>query len=173
MKPKNQRTLLIVEDDIELSAIISDALAPLASTILTADNGTTALELIANNHIDAILSDISMPKMDGLKLLEEIRKQEIETPFVVLSGFGDRAKTLEALRLNATDFLDKPFELSVLRDVMEKALELGHAMNEVSSEVDRLYETSNLSPEKLDYAKKAQRAIRIMRRDLAIYNKKT
>ena len=168
----NKRCLLIVEDEPDLKEIISDLCIELAETIFTASDGVEAMQIIQNNRVDAILSDINMPRMNGLQLLSEIRTWGFETPFVILSGFGDKKNTIEALKLGATDFLDKPFDESKLISIVDIAISLGVALREAEQEIDIAYSKSELSPEKLKELKQAKRTLWLIKKEFEIRNKK-
>ena len=88
-----------------------------------------ALDMLTRHKFDAIVCDINMPKMTGLDFLMELRKQDALCPFVVITGHGDKAAAVEALRFGAFDFLDKPINLENLVKVVERAIELGLKIN--------------------------------------------
>lgn len=116
--------LLIVEDDDDFREVLVNYLTGCCE-IEVAANGLEASQLIENKVYDAILSDIKMPKMNGLQLLEWLRNKNYKTPFVVLTGFGDKQLALQALSLGAYQFLDKPPQEEELKETIIKALELG------------------------------------------------
>lgn len=126
--------LLIVEDDDDVRETLVDSLFTINAKIVIAENGLRGLEMVESNKPDAILSDINMPKMNGLEMLRNIRQKGYETPVVMLSAFGDRVNTVEALRLGAMDFLDKPTNIDNLILVLEKALALGARMKSFETE---------------------------------------
>lgn len=131
MQPNDKLpTLVIVEDDPEVRETITGSLLDVRATIITAENGKQGFEKVLQFKPQAVLTDISMPIMNGLEMIREIRKSGIETPIVVLSGFGDRNNTTEALRLGAMDFLHKPFDIDELNKVVNLALALGLQMDE-------------------------------------------
>lgn len=123
-------TVLIVEDEIDLQDVIKDIMSDVAETVLIANNGQEAIEVCRNNKVDAVLSDINMPVKNGLDFLKDLRALGYETPVVFLSGYGDKAKVTQALRLGALDFLDKPFEDHIVIDVMKRAIEYGNSLSE-------------------------------------------
>lgn len=162
-------TILVVDDEADLRNILFSILTDLADRVLVAKDGKEALEIAKTQEVDAILSDLSMPVMGGLKLLTEVRALGHETPFVVLTGFGDKPSMLEALRLGATDFLDKPFDESVLLEVMDKALQLGLALREIDKDLEQAFASSSLPPDKIESLKKARRSIQKMKAEMEIY----
>jgi YesN/AraC family two-component response regulator len=130
MQPDTSKPiLLVVEDDFEVRETITSSLFDVTATIMTADNGKDGFEKILQFNPQAVLTDISMPMMTGLEMIREVRQAGKETPIIVLSGFGDRNNTTEALRLGAMDFLHKPFDIDELNLVVNMALALGVQMN--------------------------------------------
>lgn len=126
--------LLVIEDDKDVREAIIDSLSLLEIEITSAENGEDGLAAIKAKKFHAVLSDINMPKMNGLEVLMKTRESGLEVPFIVLSGFGDKSNTVEALRLGAFDFLDKPFDISHLESVVLKALELGQLIAHIDAE---------------------------------------
>jgi YesN/AraC family two-component response regulator len=151
---------------VELRQLMTELLTSVTPKILQAGDGREALQILKSQPVDAVISDISMPKMNGLQLLAEVRDLGIQTPFVILTGFADRENILEALRLDAADFLEKPFDPKRMEEITIKVLELGHWLREMESEVDSLFATSEIPADKLarlKYIKKAIHGTRITR----------
>jgi DNA-binding NtrC family response regulator len=159
MKP----VLLVVEDDLDVREAIIDSLSDLDAEIITAENGKVGCELVATKRVTAILSDINMPIMNGLEFLEEVRKAGYDTPFVVLSAFGDKANTVRALRMGAMDFLDKPFDIVVLEQTVRKALELGSHMQLLEDQLTEISADKELSAEQVTQLRDAKKRILLMR----------
>jgi YesN/AraC family two-component response regulator len=103
-----------------------------------ASDGRQALEIVNRQQVTAIVSDINMPKMDGLQLLKEIRNLGLDTPFVFVSAYGDKENYLEALRLGATDFIEKPFDNTELLRSVKDAINLGRALESIENELQGL-----------------------------------
>ena len=87
-----------------------------------ASDGAAALELLAREPVDAILTDLRMPKLNGLELLEQVRRRHPEIPVVMLTAHGTVGSAVEALKQGAFDYLTKPFDPDDVRQVMEKAV---------------------------------------------------
>jgi len=117
--------LLIVDDETDIREILRESLSDHVDLIFDAGNGEEALEKLKTVSVHAILSDINMPKMNGLEFLRNLRKMGKSTPFIVLTGFGDKQMAIEALRLGAFDFLEKPWKETDIIDVVDRAVELG------------------------------------------------
>jgi two-component system nitrogen regulation response regulator NtrX len=163
--------LLIVDDDIDILEILGGILLKSAITVQTASGGTEALALIKLHCIDAIITDINMPDMSGLELLFHLREMNLEVPVVFLSGYPDQEKYCEAIRLGATDFLEKPFKSEHVVGVMQKALELGVAMKQVAAEVEYLYSSNEISIEKRLQLQKVKKSVLMMKKRRQIYMK--
>jgi signal transduction histidine kinase/DNA-binding response OmpR family regulator/ligand-binding sensor domain-containing protein len=103
-----KRTLLLVEDDREMSEYIQNILNT-EYNLLTAENGKRALEVLAQNRADLIISDVMMPEMDGFQLLKAVRERYADIPFIMLTARSEPTDRLSALRLGVDDYLTKPF----------------------------------------------------------------
>ena len=154
---KKKGTLLIAEDEIELRDVLVELLQPIADEIQVAGNGQEALQMVLTGQIDAVLTDIKMPVLTGLQFLAEIRSRFIQTPVIVLTGQGDFANVQEALRLDATDFAEKPAEKGYLTSAVSKALVYGLALREIESDIEAIYAESKLPADQIAKLKKIKR----------------
>lgn len=146
--------LLIVEDESEIQDLIESVATEQNVSIegvvhqvrvTKAKDGQEAFDLIQRHWFDAVLSDIKMPRMDGLELLANIRGLGKEVPVVFLTAFGDKEHAVRALRLGCFDFLDKPIKFDRLRDVIHRALENGYRGRAIEQEIElRLAKHANL-----------------------------
>src|SRR5260370_30909432 len=100
--------LLIVDDDANTLASLSRAFRLAGHEAVVCDNPVRALELVKSEPFDLIFSDVVMPGMDGLKLLEAIRNAGVSSPVVMMSGQAHIEMAVRATRLGALDFLGKP-----------------------------------------------------------------
>ncbi len=156
--------ILIVDDEPDLLEIIALQLEALGYRVFKAQNGQVALDLIKirqnqGQYFDAIMSDFNMPQMNGLVLLKEIRKLEFAVPFVFYTGFGDKEKALEALRLGALDFLDKPINPQEMMASLTRAAQLGRWINEMDQKYIDIGREFQVPEAKFDNIKKAQTEI--------------
>ncbi len=117
--------ILIVEDDLVLSCILKEIFQLKGWSTEVALSGKEALVLVEQYKPDVILSDISMPVMDGLVMLESLYLKECLIPVIFLSGYRDTEKMTTAWRLCAYDFLDKPFDKEKLLMVCDAAVVYG------------------------------------------------
>jgi DNA-binding NtrC family response regulator len=141
-----ERTLLIVDDEPELCELMGDLAQSIATKILFAYNGEEALQIVrsrtGSESVDAILSDINMPKKSGVELLAEIRQLGLQTPFVFLTGYGDREKMTAAIRLGAFDFFDKPAKNKDVIARLSQALDYGVLVRTLDVEIEQLMKTA-------------------------------
>lgn len=154
--------VLLVDDEVDLLDILKMDMESLGFEALTANNGQEALEIMKKVKegklwVNAVLSDINMPIMNGLLFLKELRALGLETPFVFFSGYGDKEKTIEALRLGAMDFLEKPYDPDTLMATMQRASELGLRMKKIEEELDSLVKNRNIPTSEVEKFKKVQR----------------
>jgi two-component system, NtrC family, response regulator AtoC len=116
-------TLLVVDDD-PLSARLLKANCdrPGRVRVEIASGGEEALRCLQRGGVDAVVSDLVMPEMDGIQLVERVRALDPTLPFIVLSGEATLERAVEAMRAGATDFLQKPVNVTVLTALVERAL---------------------------------------------------
>lgn len=118
----NKGRLLIIDDESELREVLVDLLVEHASEIKQASNGLEGIDLLKSNTFDAVLSDEKMPKKSGLEVLKWMRENDINIPFVIHTGYGQKEMVLEAQRLGAYAFIDKPWDENALITTVKKAL---------------------------------------------------
>jgi two-component system, NtrC family, nitrogen regulation response regulator NtrX len=123
--------LLIVDDDANTLASLSRAFRLAGHEAVVCDNPARALELIKSEQFDLIFSDVVMPGIDGLKLLEQVRAAGVTTPVVMMSGQAHIEMAVKATRLGALDFLEKPLSTDKLLLTVQNALKLERLEREV------------------------------------------
>jgi DNA-binding response OmpR family regulator len=106
--------ILIVDDDCSLLEQIQQILIRQRYIVETATDGKEGLDKLLDTPFDAIILDIMMPKIDGLTVLEQVRKAEIDTPILMLTAKSDVQDRVKGLDLGADDYLAKPFSLDEL-----------------------------------------------------------
>jgi DNA-binding NtrC family response regulator len=116
--------LLIIDDDANTLASLSRAFRLAGHEATVCDNPAKALELAKQEEFDLIFSDVVMPVMDGLKLLEEMRAAGVTTPVVMMSGQAHIEMAVKATRLGALDFLEKPISTDKLLLTVQNALQI-------------------------------------------------
>src|SRR5690554_693436 len=102
--------ILVVDDAEFLRVRISKMLSGDGHQIVEAENGQRAVEVYQAEQPDLVLMDITMPEMDGLSALKEIRKNDPKAKVIMLTALGQESVVLEAIKSGARDFIVKPFE---------------------------------------------------------------
>jgi two-component system nitrogen regulation response regulator NtrX len=124
MAVRSKPLILVADDEEDIRASLRRILEYEGLSLVEAASGPEALDRVAEETPDAVLLDIKMPRMDGLEVLAELRKRDAELPVVVISGHGTIQTAVEATRLGAFDFMEKPLErdrvLLVLRNALER-----------------------------------------------------
>jgi DNA-binding NtrC family response regulator len=131
-----QRRILIAEDAEQTrqqlkTLLESDPSVPL-NVDLTAD-GKEALHKLTEQNYSLFLTDLKMPRLDGMQLIQEIHKRQIPVTVIVMTGYGDVANAVEAMRLGAYHFLSKPIDFDHLRRVVQGALKERILQDEVTN----------------------------------------
>ena len=131
----NRRPILIVEDEPELGRVLLESLSQNGYSAHLAESAEKALNLIGQKAFDLIVSDIRLPHMNGLQLLDHVRGYSHPTPVILMTGFGSVQNAVEAMRKGAFDYLLKPFSLETLEQGIENALRQSFAgqMDEAES----------------------------------------
>ena len=117
-----KKQVLIVDDEPNLRKILSAQLTRDGYDVLTAEDGEQGLSLLREHHIDLVITDLRMPKVDGMTLLREALREDRELPIVMITAHGTVDTAVEALKLGAFDYLTKPFDKDEVRQIVAKAL---------------------------------------------------
>ncbi len=117
--------ILIIEDEASIRRVLNKILSEEndAYQVDDAEDGLIGLEKIKNNDYDLVLCDIKMPKMDGVEVLEAVKKIKPEIPMVMISGHGDMETAIQTMRLGAFDYISKPPDLNRLLNTVRNALD--------------------------------------------------
>jgi two-component system nitrogen regulation response regulator NtrX len=117
--------ILIIEDELSIRRVLIKILIEESVTykVDEAEDGVLGYEKIKNNDYDLVLCDIKMPKMDGVELLEAVKKIKPEIPMVMISGHGDMETAIQTMRLGAFDYISKPPDLNRLLNTVRNALD--------------------------------------------------
>ena len=120
--PTGTARMLVVEDDPDTRALLERLLTRAGFDVLLAEDGVDALLKLGRNPVDLILSDINMPNLDGLKLLEIVNQQGGDTPVLFLSAEQAPEIEMHALEMGAADFVRKPIQKDILLHRVRRAL---------------------------------------------------
>ena len=115
------RNILIVDDNPEQVEILSELVSELGHTAYTAADGELALQLFQERAIDLVITDIKMPRMDGMTLLEKIRQRDPKVRVIVVTGFPSSETILRTIENDGYTYLVKPVKLKSMASLIEKA----------------------------------------------------
>ncbi|MRR37859.1 sigma-54-dependent Fis family transcriptional regulator, partial [bacterium] len=147
---EGKKKILVVDDEQVFLEQLKEALlfSSLDLEIETARDGIEALEKLAKNPQDIVITDIKMPRMDGYTLLKEIQKRYPSTYVVIITAFGSVSGAVEAMKYGAYDFLEKPFNMSTLelsltkimrqQEILKENIELKGKISQYSEGLDQL-----------------------------------
>ncbi|HVS53718.1 MAG TPA: sigma-54 dependent transcriptional regulator [Opitutaceae bacterium] len=127
---KSKVRLLVVDDERGLCVGVQEALRREGYTVDAATDAAAARELIRGRLYNLILSDVRMPRVTGIELLEEARQRSRDTQFVLMTAFGTVESAVAAMKRGAYDYLTKPLDMQELRALVAKALEFQSLVSE-------------------------------------------
>ncbi|MGD9104324.1 MAG: response regulator, partial [Desulfobacterales bacterium] len=113
--------ILLVDDEKDIREILCLALVDMGYTVLQAKNGVEALRIFKEAQPPLVLTDIKMPGMDGIELLQKIKRENPEVEVVMITGHGDMDLAIKSLKFEATDFITKPINVDALEISLKRA----------------------------------------------------
>ena len=113
--------VLLVDDEKEFLEIMSERMEARGMQVTTATTASEALSIIEEKSFDAIVMDFQMPGMDGMEALKTIKSKKPELQIILLTGYATVEKTVEAMKVGATDFLEKPADIEALSEKIKNA----------------------------------------------------
>ena len=122
--------ILVVDDKEMMRDSVSTTLSRKGHTVVSAGSAKSAIERIAERPFDAVITDLQMPEMDGVQLLEEIRRLDEQLPVIVMTAFGSVDTAVAAMKKGAYDYITKPFSGDVLIVTVERAVEHARLLKE-------------------------------------------
>ncbi len=128
--------ILIIEDEASIRAVLKDILLDQKELKLEVDeakDGAEGLSLLESNGYDLAFCDIKMPKLDGMEVLQKAKEKNIHTPFVMISAHGTTEMAVDAIKMGAYDFLQKPPDLNRLLIMVRNALDRNTLVKETKS----------------------------------------
>jgi two-component system response regulator AtoC len=128
---KESKKILVVDDESSMRKNISDLLTPLGYEIIEAANGEAAMLKFQQDRPHVIVLDINIPKKDGLTVLKEVKAITQDTPVIIFTAFGTSERAIEAMKLGAFDYMEKPFELVEFILIVERAVNYNDLITEV------------------------------------------
>jgi two-component system response regulator AtoC len=117
-----KRQILVVDDEPSMRRILEIMLQKIGHQVLSAGNGIEALTLFKRETVDLVMTDLRMPEMDGLELLQHIQQIDPEIPVIVITAHGTIDTAVTAMKHGASDYIQRPFDLDVLELAVTRAL---------------------------------------------------
>lgn len=135
----SDRSVLIVDDEKNIRLTLSVALKELNLSVDTAVNGEEALQKLGRKSYALILLDLRMPGMPGLEVLKRVAEKRPETRVIMITAFGTIEAAVEAMKLGAVDFLQKPFNPADVREMVSRILSQPAEARQREQEYDRYF----------------------------------
>jgi len=141
MQERSDNRILLVDDEAGIRKVLGIALADSGYEVSTAENGEAALSLFRELKPPIVLTDIKMPDMDGIELLQHIKAESPDTEVIMFTGHGDMELAIKSLKYDATDFVTKPINDEVLEIALKRARErivMRRQIREYTQNLERL-----------------------------------
>ena len=126
--PEQSHKILIVDDEQNMRVTLFEALSRNGHEVMVEENGRMALEMIARQAPDLVITDIKMPGMDGLELLRQVKALRPELPVVIMTGFATVDTAVQAMKQGAFDYLLKPFPVEVVEETVARFFALARRL---------------------------------------------
>ena len=118
----NSLHILVVDDDQRMRELLVEVFTEQGYTVTAASDGDMAIQEIRANHFSLIITDLKMPKQDGLAIVKQAKAKDAETPIIMITGHGTVDSAIEAMKQGAYDYIEKPFNPEQLLLVANRAL---------------------------------------------------
>lgn len=125
--------ILVIDDERSIRNTMKDILEFEKHKVVLAENGRVGLDAALNDEFDLIFSDIKMPEMDGMELLDQLQEKEVEAPVVMISGHGNIGTAVECIKKGAFDFIEKPIDLNRMLVTVRNALDKNTLVTETKT----------------------------------------
>ncbi len=125
-----KKTVLLADDDVNMRRVLEFQLDEVGYNVWTAKDGAEALQIFTNNDFDCVITDLRMPKLSGLELLEKIKTTNTEIPIIVITAFGEVETAVTAMKAGAFDYINKPFNREEILLTLERALNFSETKTE-------------------------------------------
>jgi DNA-binding NtrC family response regulator len=118
-----KQKILLVDDDPEFRRAMKKLFEKSGYDVTAAGDGEEALEALGKSRFDLIISDLRMPRLDGIELMEEIKRKKVNVPVIFITGYGEVESYMDAMNLGAFEYINKPVKGQEILSVARKALE--------------------------------------------------
>ena len=121
---ENAKSILIIDDETNIRKYLGASLADDGFEVHTAKYGKEGLNILVKRHIDVVLLDLNLPDINGLDILKEIKRIDIQSNVIIITAYGDINSAVEAIKLGAYDYMTKPFDAEDVKIVLNKAFKV-------------------------------------------------
>ncbi len=139
--------ILVIDDEKKMHRILQLSLEGIGCRVLTADSGLEGVELARDHLPSLVITDMKMPGMSGMEVLEEIKKIDEQIPVIIMTAYGTVQTAVDAMKAGAFDYILKPFDISEMEVITQKALEyrkLSREIVQLRSELQSKYRFDNI-----------------------------
>ena len=135
--------VLLVDDEEEFISVLSERMETRGIKVDTAASGKEALKRVEEGSYDAIILDLKMPEMDGIETLKHLQAKNPDWQIILLTGYATLEKGIEAVKLGAVDFLEKPADIHKLMEIIREASNRKMMLVEkrAEDEIKRIFKT--------------------------------
>ena len=137
--------ILVVDDEVKMRRVLEMSLRNMGYEVSQAADGAEAMACFDEAPFDLVMTDLNMPRMDGMQLLRSLRERGEEVPVIVLTAFGSIETAVEAMKLGAADYIIRPFEMDTVELAVTRALAMGTMQRENRFLRDELGARFNIS----------------------------
>lgn len=124
------QSILVVDDEAKMRRLLEIMLTQMGYEVLQAADGLDAIEALASHAVDLVITDLRMPRLDGISLLRQLREQHNEIPVIVVTAYGTVESAVDAMKYGASDYIVRPFEIDAVEAAVQRALRLGKVQRE-------------------------------------------
>lgn len=171
MKKNESRTILLADDDENLRRVLEFQLGEAGYQVVPAADGQEALAIFEQSEVDCIVTDLRMPRLSGLELLEKIKATNGEIPVIVITAFGEVETAVSAMKLGAFDYVNKPFNRDEILLTLERALSFSETRSEnlqLRELVEREFRLDNVVGESATMTNVMKMVERVSRSDVTV-----
>ena len=139
LDPENREKVLVVEDEPDMLQGIRRILKKQGYNVETASDGIRAMQIVKENAYPVALLDLKLPGVDGFEIMKEIKERSPESEVIIMTGYGDMDSAITALKLDASDFIPKPFKTEAVTLAIRRAfnkIQIKRKLKEYTSDLE-------------------------------------
>ncbi|HHA19925.1 MAG TPA: sigma-54-dependent Fis family transcriptional regulator, partial [Methylophaga sp.] len=124
------QSILVVDDEAKMRRLLEIMLTQLDYVVYQAADGQEALDFLSNQAVDLVITDLRMPKIDGIELLRQLRERDNDVSVIVVTAYGTVETAVDTMKYGACDYIVRPFELEAVEAAVKRALKLSKVQRE-------------------------------------------